>query len=195
MGRNATNPTLFDEVLQLSISKLKEWGYLHPDHRTQAVINWGKAASVSIKASTKPPSPYIELSYTYQGKALKYQIQLMPMPSNLGKGFYYYFICPITGKRCRKLYLINGQFAHRTAFAGMYNCQIKSKTGREFSKTFGAIINIDEIYNEINSKYFTRYYKGKPTRRYKRMLKQLEKTKQTNIDKFKNLLHYYKVQP
>ena len=172
MGRNATNPTLFDEVLQLSITKLKEWGYLHPNHRTQAVINWGEAASVSIKVSTAPPSPYIELSYTYQGEALKYQIQLMPTPSNLGKGIYYYFICPITGKRCRKLYLINGQFAHRAAFAGMYNCQIKSKKDRLTFKAINTLLKADLIRNQLK-KSMQNYYKGKPTKRFMQLLKKL----------------------
>ena len=62
----------------------------------------------------------------------------------------------------------------------MYDCQIKSKKGRDFSKLFGAIINVDAIYNEIYSKYFTRYYKGKPTRKYKYLLEQLQKAERVN---------------
>ena len=72
------------------------------------------------------------------------------------------------------LYLINGHFAHRTAFAGMYDCQIESIKGRAFTKTFGALFNTDNLYQELNQKYFTKYYAGRPTRKYWRILKQLE---------------------
>ena len=57
-----------------------------------------------------------------------YKVYLTSTPSNLNRGEIWYFICPQTKKRCRKLYSIGGYFLHREAFNGcMYKIQIESK--------------------------------------------------------------------
>jgi hypothetical protein len=77
-------------------------------------------------------------------------VQLVSAPSNLGKGFVWYFVCPRPGKRCRKLYLADTYFYHREAFHGcMYESQTQSKKYRQLDKTLGAYFKSDNLYSEL----------------------------------------------
>ena len=130
MAKVSTFPTLFDNVLQISISKLMEWKYLEPQQIMSGTLRWSvngkETASINIIANTR--SGYIELNYNYNKEPRNYKIALVSLPSNLGKGDVWYFLCPQTGKRCRKLYSVGGYFLHRKAFKGcMYEKQTKSK--------------------------------------------------------------------
>ena len=54
------------------------------------------------QVKNKPES--IDISYAYKGgEQIKQVIQISYLNTNLGKGFLYFFICPYTGKRCRKM--------------------------------------------------------------------------------------------
>ncbi len=98
------------------------------------------------------------------------------MPSNLGKGLIWYFLCPQTNRRCRKLYSIGGYFLHREAFNGcMYETQTQSKKYRQLDKTLGAYFEIDNLYEELYKKNFKKTYAGKPTKRYLRIMEQIQK--------------------
>ena len=111
------------------------------------------------------------------------------MPSNLGKGIIWYFLCPETSKRCRKLYLIGGYFLHREAFKScMYESQTQSKKYRELEKTLGAYFRTDDLYNELYKKHFKKSYAGKPTKKYLRILDSLEKADEITPNEIENLL-------
>ncbi len=111
------------------------------------------------------------------------------MPSNLGKGLIWYFLCPQTNKRCRKLYLIGGYFLHRTAFKGcMYKTQTKSKECRQLDKTLGVYFRIDNLYSQLSQKHFKKTYAGKPTKRYLRIMEQIQKTESIPYHEIKHLI-------
>ena len=134
MAHHHTFPTLFDEVLTISITKLKEWNYFEPGYRS-GVINWSingnKTASINIALNITDINPFVELNYSVSGILVNNKIELTTLPSNLGRGKIWYFVCPQTGKRARKLYNIGGKFLHRTAFNGcMYEIQTYSKAKR-----------------------------------------------------------------
>ena len=180
MAKTPTFPTLFDEVLQINISKLKEWKYLNPEQLKNGTLTWSRhgneIGSISIKVNTLSKQPYIELDYKHNEEPRKYKVKLVSIPSNLSKGKIWYFLCPQTNKRCRKLYLISGCFLHREAFKGcMYECQTYSKNWRQMGKVFGAYFEAEECYEEIYSKHFKKSYNGKPTKRYLRLLNQINK--------------------
>ena len=133
MPKPSTFPTLFDETLQLNISKLKKWGFLKTNQITSNTLTWSrngnKTGSISIKVNTHSEQPYIELDYKYNDTPRNYQVTLVSVPSNLGFGIIWYFLCPQTNKRCRILYSVDGYFLHREAFNGcMYDCQTKSNS-------------------------------------------------------------------
>lgn len=193
MPKFPTFPTLYDEVLQINITKLKEWGYLDPEQIKSGTINWSRngnpTGSISIRVNTHSEQPYIELDYKYRDEPRNYKVRLVSMPSNLGKGLIWYFLCPQTKKRCRKLYSIGGYFLHREAFSGcMYETQTKSKKYRQLDKTFGAYFKIDNLYSELYKKHFKRYYAGKPTKRYLRIMEQIQKAESIPYHEIERLM-------
>ncbi len=180
MPKPHTFPTLYNEALQISISKLKGWGYLNPEQIKSGTLNWSRngnpTGSISIQVNTKSEQPYIELDYKYRDEPRNYKVYLTSTPSNLNKGEIWYFICPQTKKRCRKLYSIGGYFLHREAFNGcMYETQTQSKKYRQLDKTLGAYFEIDNLYSELYKKNFKKTYAGKPTKRYLRIMEQIQK--------------------
>ena len=180
MPKTYTFPTLYNEALQISISKLKEWEYLNPEQIKSGTLNWSSngnpTGSISIQVNTHCEQPYIELNYKYRDEPRNYKLSLVSMPSNLGKGLIWYFLCPQTNKRCRKLYSIEGYFLHREAFNGcMYETQTQSKKYRQMDKTLGAYLKEDELYSQLYQKHFKKTYAGKPTKKYLRIIEQIKK--------------------
>ena len=180
MPKPYTFPTLYNEALQIHISKLKGWGYLNPEQIKSGTVNWSRngnpTGSISIQVNTHSEQPYIELDYKYRDEPRNYKVYLTSTPSNLNKGEIWYFICPQTKKRCRKLYSIGGYFLHREAFNGcMYETQTQSKKNRQLDKTLGAYFKSDNLYSELYKKNFKKTYAGKPTKKYLRIMEQIQK--------------------
>jgi len=180
MPKPYTFPTLYNEVLQIHISKLKEWGYLAPGKIKRGTIDWSRngnpTGSISISVNTQSEQRYIELDYKYRDEPRNYKVFLTSTPSNLSRGEIWYFLCPQTNKRCRKLYSIGGYFLHREAFKGcMYESQTQSKKYRQLDKTFGAYFKSDNLYSELYKKHFKKSYAGKPTKKYLRIMERIQK--------------------
>ena len=178
MPKPYTFPTLLDEVKTVSISKLKEWKYLESDSFKSGTITWSRAGeqtgSISIYSSMRE-EPYIRLDYRANNEPVDYKVRLVSVPSNLGRGKIWYFVCPVTGKRCRKLYGVGKYFLHRDAYPNaMYECQTYSKRGRMIDKVCKIMYGSDELYEELYSKHFKTHYAGKPTKRYRQILNELE---------------------
>ena len=193
MPKPYTFPTLYNDALQISISKLKEWEYLNPEQIKSGTITWSRngnqTGSISIKVNTHSEQPYIELDYKYRDEPRNYKVRLVSMPSNLGKGLIWYFLCPQTNKRCRKLYSIGGYFLHREAFNGcMYEIQTQSKKYRQLDKTFGAYFKIDDLYSQLYQKHFKKTYAGKPTKKYLRIMEQIQKAESIQYNEINNFL-------
>jgi hypothetical protein len=180
MPKPSTFPTLYNEALQLNISKLKEWGYLDPKQIKSGTLNWlrngNPTGSISIQVNTYCERPYIILDYKFKDEPRNYKVYFTTSPSNLQLGEIWYFICPQTKKRCRKLYLISGYFLHREAFNGcVYESQTQSKKYRQLDKTFGAYFRTDDLYSQLYNKHFKKTYAGKPTKKYLRIIEQIQK--------------------
>jgi len=193
MPKPYTFPTLYNEALQISVSKLKEWKYLNPEQIKSGTLNWSSngnpTGSISIKVNTHNEQLYIELDYKYKDEPRNYKVYLTSIPSNLNKGDIWYFICPQTNKRCRNLYLISGYFLHREAFKGcMYEKQTQSKKYRQLDKTFGAYFKIDDLYDEMYKKNFKKTYAGKPTKKYLRIMEQIHKAESIPYQEIEKVL-------
>lgn len=193
MPKPSSFPTLFNKALQINISKLKGWGYLVPGQIKNGTINWSRdgnrTGSISIMANTRSEQPYIELDYKYRDEPRKYKVFLTLTRSNLNRGKIWYFICPVTKKRCRKLYSIGGYFLHREAFKGcLYETQTESKKYRELYKPIGKFLWSETINNEIYKKHFKKKYAGKPTKRYLRIMKKIQETESIPVEKINQFL-------
>jgi hypothetical protein len=179
MPKVPTFPTLYQDCNILRVSLLVKWGYLKPSGFHSGVITWKRhgaaMASIQADASTILQPWVIALSYNYRSKPFREEIKISSLPSNLGRGRVLYFICPVTGARCRNLYLHNGRFVHRKAVPGaMYESQTYSHISRGYCRLFGAYFGQDKAYQLLSKKGFKRQYKGRPTKGYKRALQMIE---------------------
>ena len=180
MPKPQTFPTLYDYTKKVSISFLTKHGYLRPNQIQTGTISWdkngSKKGSISISVNTQFESRFIELEYKCNETPIKYRVQIISVPSNLGKGVVWYFVCPCTGKRCRKLYFFNGYFYHRSACGGgMYETQTQSKFYRTLEKTLGPYFQVDEVYDQLNKKHFKKQYAGNPTKKYLKLTQQIQR--------------------
>ena len=171
---------MYDEVKTVSIFFLAKHDYLKPNQWKAGSVNWSRngenLGSISIRVCTYSENPYIEFDYKCNQQPIKYKVQLVSALSNLGKGFVWYFICPKTNKRCRKLYLADTYFYHRSAFNGcMYEKQTQSKKSRYLDKTLGVYFRTDQLFEQLYKKHLKKQYAGKPTKKYLKLTQQIQK--------------------
>lgn len=188
MPYHATFPTLYDEMRSFSMSTLKRLSLFVPDEYRSGQLIWSRRGEqvASINLSTNPEQKVISLWYQSNGEPVSYQIRLEALPSNLGTGKIWYFVCPVTGKRCQKLFA-GKYFLHREAYPhAMYESQTYSRYGRYLDKIFKISLNQEKFYSELNSRYFKTHYAGKPTKRYQRILSAMEQAQRMEY-------HYLKV--
>lgn len=164
--------TILDDTLRLSITALKKLGFLYPYSVRSGTVRWGDlGCSIYVTTNTDSDTPYIELNYSTRGRSMNYRLELVPKPSNLGFGTAWYFRCGVSGKLCRILYSIDGHFVHRAAYAGcVYQCQMENRGYRALARAYNPLFKADATDREMSKRYFKKYYRGKPTRRYRRIL-------------------------
>ena len=192
MPKPSTFPTLYDECKQISISFLKSRKYLTPGTNKSGTITWSRNGEetgwINIAVNTHSVNPYLELNYNCNGNPVNYRVPLVNIPSNLGKGVVWYFLCPATGKRCRKLYLIREKFLHREAYRGcMYEIQTHSHKSRQLIRIFDKAFVTDKVYKQLYSKYFKTHYAGKPTKRYLRLKEKIWQSEQFTLEEKERL--------
>ncbi|MCK6618843.1 MAG: hypothetical protein L6Q51_14490 [Cyclobacteriaceae bacterium] len=86
--------------------------------------------------------------------------------------------------------MIDGRFMHRSAVRGaMYRLQTESKKWRTISRFFDAHEIGAAVLEEMQKPYFKEEYRGKPTRRYDRLVRKAERVERgVNFEKVFNLL-------
>ncbi len=185
MPKYYTFPYLFDERKSLSITDLKTMNYFTVNSKRGGTVNWTRqgenTGSISIIVSFTNENNYIDFDYTCNGNNHNYRVYLISLQSNLGKGKVWYFQCRFTGKRCRKLHLINERFQHRTASKnGMYSTQTKSKKWRSIEKVYSSYFDSENIYSELYRKHFKKSYNGKPTKKYLKLMQKIKEIENIN---------------
>jgi len=170
----------------LSVFFLKNYGYFDKDLSYKAgTITWtygcsGNKSSVGIRMrrydwNTPDETTHINLHYTHtsnwdgEKSDMNLDIKMTTTPCNLG-GKRYWFICPLTkngqycGRRVGVIYSIGKWFGCRHCGNIAYQAQFE---GGRFRVGSVCEPDVEKAYYEAK----TQYYKGKPTRRYKRYLK------------------------
>lgn len=143
MPKPYTFPFIFDDTKCITISDLRKLGYIKPNINKTGSVRWTdnkgvETGSITIQSKIKNDLKVLTLDYKCNNdKSFNYVVPLVTIPSNLGKGKVWYFICPFTNKRCRKLHLIDCHFIHRSAVpSGVYAKQIHSKKWREMERVY-----------------------------------------------------------
>lgn len=158
-----------ENCLTISITDLKKKGFFN-NHKTVEVFNLSKNnglnLSVKVEFLLDEAEKYLTLTHISEielDKTLCYTVKFISIPSNIN-GFVTYFVCPNTGKHCRKLYSCGGKFQHRDAIGLLYAQQAKKQP------ISYAYYLSEEQRNKPNSKYFKKVYKGNYTKKYFKIL-------------------------
>lgn len=185
MGKQSNFTPNINELKYIDINTFKKVNQLKPNTTTKGTYDWsinGQITnSISFKLELFEDDGFLEINYIYNKEIkIKYTILIDSKPSNLDKGRIYYFICPKTLKQCRKLHFYNGYFYHRTFFKNLsYECQKQSKKSRELIKIYSNLYD-DHLYNEVYKKHFKKFYNNKPTKKYSKFLKLINKRENQN---------------
>jgi len=187
MGRYSTGVAVTDNILRIDIRQLVRIGTIVKGYSKSGTLSWTKGSGE--KSSVHYESYYIgdirclNLSYThtdyYTGQKVHHEerIVLDAIPSNLGegKGEVLYFLCPESWNRCRILYYAYGSnvFKCRKAYRQRiyYPQQISSKNLRFLKRVFAVEDRLEELYKLRE----TNYYRGRLTRRRKRINRLIQK--------------------
>ncbi|WP_313029465.1 hypothetical protein [Soonwooa sp.] len=178
MGRKPTYPQTINELYRISITTFKKNGYLTPDSLDKGTITI-LSNKIPFVVKTSDFDSYLKLgNNTY--------IKLISKVPNLGIGLMWFFVCPMSGRLCRKLYLYNGAFVGISVIPYNYEQQNYSRTNRNLDKVFKVTFQ-DAPEEKIFAKYFRTTYSGKPTKRFQQILSQQKKIDKISED---NLYRY-----
>lgn len=164
-------PVLYDRLRVFSITSINH--YLRNNLNHKGVLYWTNKGEIvmNISYTIDMEDLFIQLDYQSKKQEYSYRIKIVSVPSNIGKAKVWYFICPATGIRCRKLHFYNNYFVHRNAINGLYDQQTESKKMRTFGNLCRAIHRSDDIRKLTQKKGYTPFYKGKPTKAFKKICK------------------------
>lgn len=184
----ASNTPTIEDLLTLTVTDLKRLGFLRVGEKHGGAVKWERGgeriASIYVITDCTGELGKCRLVYEHpDGKISDYTLYLWFKQSNLNaeQGFYY-FRCPVTGRTCRKLYLVGGRFISRYAFRALYAKQRYSKAQRTELLT---VLKEWNDYEQLAAQpYRKRTYRGKPTP----YGEQLERYEATAAD----LMEFYK---
>lgn len=181
MGRKSKGAKCTFEALRLELGYLLKH-YLKPGCVIQTNFSWTKrwrsesegTVVASVKLSCKllhdSSEGWVMLEYT-QGEIPRCdRIDLVSVPSNLGKGRVLYFVCPETGRKCRMLYRCYDSqiWKSREAYQRRiyYECQHSSKMNGPNDRWWHIERLLPKIQTPIRR---STTYAGKLTRRTQRV--------------------------
>jgi len=170
---------ILENCTSLSIGIFRE-ALAAPGDTVTGSIRWSveeeETGSIGYRMIKNLESPLLLLDYTVSGKDAAQVVDLVAVPSNLQRGQYWIFLCPVSGRRCKKLHLIRGQFQHRTAVPSVFYRQ-QARARFWLSYYLDTCEVMEELLKAAEAPYFREYYRGKLTRRASRMLRKFEKLK------------------
>lgn len=170
-----------EECLDLDVFWLRKHGYLdgYKSGGIKWMSGWGHENSVSLQVEARALTCKISYSIGRDGEdkeSIEQQVPLTTSVCNYG-GSRYWFICPIyrnghyCGKRVGKLFKYGGSkyFACRHCLDLSYDSRNLTRYG--FTGFLCRTFDIERQIQKAEKNLTTRYYAGKPTRKYRRILK------------------------
>jgi hypothetical protein len=179
-GWNSKGKAEADSVKKIATSFLNEHDYFCGWR--SGIITWtsgwsGTKSSVGIEVKTMDDDKYLRIYYTQtdndtgEKKDFDYKIPLLYTPCRYG-GKRYWFRCPwykngqYCGRRVNTLYKNGDYFACRHC----YNLTYASRNASAMYKGFVSCPDLEEQEAKVKRMY----YRGKPTRQYRKFLKMEE---------------------
>lgn len=182
MPKPQTGITKIQNALNINIAFLLSGGYIQKGKAMHGRLTWNQSLvqGVSVLQESKLFSAHIithytqfekqiQLFYVIGQKQYEQTIWMTAKPSKLGAGEILSFVCPLSEKACRVVYMAYGlpAFISRDAYYQFlnkrlyYDCQAESKTQRRNSR-FWSLENKLEDEMQLRRAF---NYSGKPTKR------------------------------
>ncbi len=167
---------IYDACPALSIFDLIKAGCFDQEGTTNVTIPYSVAFEILLQICIRKDASFITVSHTEEGRQITNDIQLLKVASGLGNGVVWFFICPVTGIRCRKLLFHNGYLQHRSAIKGLYKTQTNTPSIRQFMHDLKTIQTLTQISEKLTTPYFRKTYAGLPTKPYTKILRKITST-------------------
>lgn len=177
MSRPSTSATHIKAVPRIELSYLLKKKYLVKGTITEGSLSWTPSGcSMRVLSKYTHKEAYIRLVYTlttaYEGTKHEYdyKIHITFVDSNLGKGKVPYFVCPVSGKKCRILYRAYGyhKWKSRNAYQNYLYYPTQLRCSNDYHTTrFHRLNDFLTVWGRRKGK--KDYYNGKPTKARKRL--------------------------
>ncbi|UOQ53397.1 hypothetical protein [Hymenobacter cellulosivorans] len=183
MPRLRTYPPTTDFTQKIHLADLRRWGYLQPGNYAFTLTFYNpytgaENAKIACELSVYEAAGWLRLCYSAYGIPYNYVIELEAVASNLGRGAYFLFKCPLSGRRAKTLYSCCGSpyFAHRVALGVKYETQY-------VAGPFGAVVPFYKrsisLQKAFKKPYRKEWYAGKLTRWYLAALRTLDRNEES----------------
>jgi len=190
-----------DYLRQLSIFKLNEWNYFDYSFKRGSVVwtsNDGTKNSISIELTNEEYEKHLRLIYTQtdydteEKKDFNYKIPLTTTDCYFG-GQRYWFICPLyhnkiyCGRRVAVLYKGGDYFGCRHCYDLAYSSQNEDRRYKMYG--LFKILDIEKQMADLEEQITTPFYNGKPTKKYKKLLKLRQQMYNVDVESITRNLH------
>lgn len=178
MAYLAQGRTIIDETKRINLAVLIQMGMLEPGKKCTSPLRWSENfvlnAQLGVFALNHryAGTGCLQLDYNCNGEQIEYKIDIVSRKSNLPQqSLIYFMVCPATKKLCRKLYFNGRVFVHQSKIDGYYECQTRSRKSREMETLLGYMFGPNDVHEQLNKKNLKRWYNGKPTKKYLKLMK------------------------
>jgi hypothetical protein len=186
MGRQSTGAIHTKGALRIELKYLLKQGFIKKNCTKQGTLSWNNGSIISFYSCYTNEEKYLRLVYyttdntTGEKQDYDYKIELVEVPSNLGKGSVLYFVCPVSWNKCRILYKCYG--SPKWKYLKAYNCRIyyESQMVSHCDYYNTRYWQIDKQIKELEAQRKSYLYKDRATKRYLKL--QRLKARQERFD-------------
>lgn len=109
-----------EEIPQLNINQLKRGFYLNEGRTGEGDFQRNDDPPLYLESDLRTSDKTLRVQYKIldSAKFMDYKIKICTVPTNIGNSLDYYFLCPVTNKRAKILYLCyqSNLFVHRDIY-------------------------------------------------------------------------------
>lgn len=181
MGRPYTGADYTTSAYQLKVGDLRRRGVIVHGRTVRATITWPDGGpTLDIESTWTDREQSLSLSFRLGEESWTQRIALQTSPSPL-QGELLYFICPRSGKTCRKLYRAyhSRGFYHRTAFG--YRLYYPQQASSTYKRADRQLLAAERKLEKLQAKRRTSTYLGQPTRRAVRIAQLQEEAERLEV--------------
>ena len=170
MGRPYTGADYTTSAYQLRVGDLRRGGVIRKGRTVRATITWADGGpTLNIESNWTGAAPSLSLEFRLREangsvETWTQRIELQTAPSPL-QGELLYFICPRSGKRCRKIYRAyhSRGFYHRTAFS--YRLYYPVQASSWMKRPDRQLQAVERRLDKLLAMRSTATYQDRPTKR------------------------------